>query len=765
MKGLKAALHVAIALYKPDGGQTVMNKGTLFMHNPRIFLASCAAAALLVSACGKSKSPDAEVPQALASETETQAATAGSAPVATAELASLDSESGAEPIAVSLEAPAKPEDAVVETPKGPMKVMVVMDSSGSMWGQIDGKSKRDIAREAVRSMVASNPDIGSAGLIAYGHRRKGDCKDIELLRSPGATTPLPDVVDKLVPVGKTPLTAAVETAANAMKIEETRATVILVTDGIETCDADPCAAGASLEARGVDFTAHVIGFGLSADEGRQVACLAEQTGGKYIEASNAGELADALSTVAETVESGPPEAATATATISGPETVEIGAMFDVAWDGPGGKEDYVDLVPPGYTKTHGELSYGYTEDGNPVSMRAPGTPGDYELRYVWNAPQGRTVIANAAIKVVDAAVAIVAEPAIGIGQLLSVTWRGPNNDGDYVDLVPEGYKLTSGEKSYAYTKDGETLKLHAPGTPGAYELRYVTEASDGRKVLKTVPLEVTDARIELAFNPSVALGKSLMVDWTGPGTDGDYVDIVPRGYKQTSGEKSYAYVSDGNPVELKLPGEPGDYDVRYVLQSADGRTVLKTVPLTLSDVPFSVKPAKASAVVGETFGVEWTGPANDGDYVDIVPRGYKLTSGEKAYTYVKADNPLQIRAPGEPGAYDVRYIFTSSTGRAIKAVTPLTLTAAKATLDAPASVDKGASFAVNWTGPAYNGDYVDLVPEGYTRTSGELSYGYTTDGPTVTLKAPDKAGAYALRYVLQAQGGRTVVVTKPISVK
>ena len=523
-------------------------------------------------------------------------------------------------------------------------------------------------------VAPSNPDIGSAGLIAYGHRRKGDCKDIELLRSPGATTPLPDVVDKLVPVGKTPLTAAVETAANAMKIEETRATVILVTDGIETCDADPCAAGASLEARGLDFTAHVIGFGLSADEGRQVACLAEQTGGKYIEASNAGELADALSTVAEAVESGPPEAATATATITGPETVEIGAMFDVAWGGPGADEDYIDLVPPGYTKTHGELSYGYTEDGNPVSMRAPGTPGDYELRYVWNAPQGRTVIANAAIKVVDAAVAIVAEPSIGIGQNLSVKWRGPNNNGDYVDIVPRGYKLTSGEKSYAY-------------------------------------------------------------------------------------------VSDGNPVELKLPGETGDYDVRYVLQSADGRTVLKTVPLTLSDVPFGVTLSKASAVVGETFAVEWTGPANDGDYVDIVPRGYKLTSGEKAYSYVKADNPLQIRAPGEPGAYDVRYIFTSSTGRAIKAVTPLTLTAAKATLDAPASVEKGASFAVDWTGPAYNGDYVDLVPEGYKNTSGELSYGYTTEGPTVTLKAPDKAGAYTLRYVLQAQGGRTVVVTKPISVK
>ena len=66
----------------------------------------------------------------------------------------------------SLEAPANRANAVIETPKGPMKVMVVMDSSGSMWGQIDGRSKRDIAREAVRAMVESNPELGLAGLIA-----------------------------------------------------------------------------------------------------------------------------------------------------------------------------------------------------------------------------------------------------------------------------------------------------------------------------------------------------------------------------------------------------------------------------------------------------------------------------------------------------------------------------------------------------------------------------------------------------------------------
>ena len=739
-----------------------MMKGTFIMTNRYKLLVSCAALGLLVAACGKPKVPTPDVPENIAPTTEGAEMPSGPAE---AETTALEAGDAANIVEASLEAPANPADAVIETPKGPMKVMVVMDSSGSMWGQIDGRSKRDIAREAVRAMVDSNPDLGSAGLIAYGHRRKGDCKDIELMRSPGARVPLADAVDKLVPVGKTPLTAAVETAADALKIEENRATVILVTDGIETCDADPCAAGVSLEERGIDFTTHVIGFGLSADEGRQVACLAEETGGRYIEASNAGELSEALKSVAEAVESGPPEAATATASIDGPETVEIGDSFSVSWDGPGTESDYVDIVPTGYKPTSGELSYGYTRHGNPATLRAPGEPGEYQLRYVWTAPQGRTVLVTRPIIVTDAEVALMAEPTIGIGEPLTVDWRGPDNPSDYVDIVPRGYTRTNGEKAYVYTRDNpDTLTIRVPGTAGAYDLRYVAQAGDGKKVLKTLPLDVTETSVDLAFNPAISLGGVLVVDWSGPGTQGDYIDIVPRGYTLTSGEKSYAYTSGGNPLELALPGEPGKYDVRYVLQSADGRTLLKTVPLTLNDIDFALAPSKASGISGETISVNWTGPGNDGDYVDIVPRGYKQTSGEKTYTYIKADNPLTIRLPGAAGDYDLRYVFASSTGRFVKAVRPIRVTPATVTLDVPSSVTAGANFDVSWTGPGYANDYVDLVPEGHTSTSGELSYAYIKKGETLTLIAPDEAGSFIVRYVLQGPDGRMVVTSKPITV-
>ncbi|TIQ86177.1 MAG: hypothetical protein E5X44_25985, partial [Mesorhizobium sp.] len=94
--------------------------------------------------------------------------------------------------------------------------------------------------------------------------------------------------------GKTPLTSAVRQAAEALKYTEDKATVILITDGLETCKGDPCALGRELRAAGVDFTVNVVGFGLTADEGKQVACLADNTGGKYIQASDEKALQDAL---------------------------------------------------------------------------------------------------------------------------------------------------------------------------------------------------------------------------------------------------------------------------------------------------------------------------------------------------------------------------------------------------------------------------------------------------------------------------------------
>ncbi|MEM8771532.1 MAG: VWA domain-containing protein [Pseudomonadota bacterium] len=193
------------------------------------------------------------------------------------------------------------------------RAIMVLDGSGSMWGQIDGKTKIEIAREVIGDLLGDWNSGAELGLIAYGHREKGACDDIETLVEVGPV----DVdavmakVNTLNPKGKTPISASVRRAADALKYTEEKATVILVSDGLETCEADPCALANELEASGVDFTTHVIGFDVAEADAASLSCLAENTGGKFFSASNASELTTAMAETVAAVTEPEPEPAPA----------------------------------------------------------------------------------------------------------------------------------------------------------------------------------------------------------------------------------------------------------------------------------------------------------------------------------------------------------------------------------------------------------------------------------------------------------------------
>ncbi len=562
------------------------------------------------------------------------------------------------------------------------RAIIVLDASGSMWGQIDGKPKLEIARETLASVLPTLPADMELGLMAYGHRQKGVCSDIELVVPPAAGTAgaIADAAAKLKFLGKTPLTEAVRQAAEALRYTEDKATVILITDGIETCNADPCALGRELEEHGVDFTAHVVGFGLSREEGRQVACLAENTGGRYIQAKDAGELGEALK---ETVAAAPakkPEPVTLPeASVAAAAMPAIGQSFPVTWSGPASPGDYVDIVPAGDKEIGNELAYAYVEHGSPVDIRAPGKPGKYDLRYVWEGPDKRHVLATATIDVGDAEVALVAPASVPVGRAFDVEWKGPGRAGDYIDIVPQGYEEFSGELSYFYVEGGNPARIRAPGGVGNYQLRYVLDAPDGRKMLASVPLQVVEAQATLAFPPTAVAGTAVDVAWTGPAADGDYVDIVPDGTRDFGGELSYFYVAasqDGETGTMKAPGDAGRYVVRYVLEAPDGRRVLVSQPIQITPAVATIK-APEAVETGTQFPVEFTGPAGAGDYLDLVPAGNTDTGGgELSYFYVESASDGKsgtLTAPDKAGNYDIRYVLEAAGGRRIVTRVPITV--------------------------------------------------------------------------------------------
>lgn len=178
-------------------------------------------------------------------------------------------------------------------------LIFIFDASGSMWGQINGTAKIDIAKEAMDLIVNDLPPDLNVGLVAYGHRRKGDCDDVETLvpLGPLDSKTFLAKINALSPKGKTPMVRSIRQTADAIKHLEDETTILLVSDGEETCDPDPCGFVKELKALGIKFTMHVVGFDVGGTTEEQLRCMAQAGGGEYFPAKDAGNLKNALTTV------------------------------------------------------------------------------------------------------------------------------------------------------------------------------------------------------------------------------------------------------------------------------------------------------------------------------------------------------------------------------------------------------------------------------------------------------------------------------------
>lgn len=184
------------------------------------------------------------------------------------------------------------------------EVTFILDASGSMLGKAGDKTKIDAAKTVMSQIIPSLAPEVKIGLVAYGHRRKGDCTDIEVLINTGSDDriALLDKVKALQPRGKTPIIATITTVVEHLKTKENETTIVLISDGMETCVANPCKAVKDLKETGIKFIMHVVGFGVSEEEKQQLDCLAKAGGGKYLVANDTQSLLDALNSVSKEIE-------------------------------------------------------------------------------------------------------------------------------------------------------------------------------------------------------------------------------------------------------------------------------------------------------------------------------------------------------------------------------------------------------------------------------------------------------------------------------
>lgn len=549
-------------------------------------------------------------------------------------------------------------------------------------------------------------------------------------------------IEGLQPRGMTPLTDAVRHAAEELEYRDQPGTVVLISDGIESCDADPCAVAGELARAGIRFTAHVVGFDIpDGADLDQLRCIADNTGGRFFTARDASGLQAALVEVRElAAEPEPPEAQVE---LDAPDRAIAGSDVSVSWTGEDiHHRDLVTIVPAD-ADASARGSYRRVGEADSATLTTPGETGAHEVRYVSSAT-GRAV-ATRAIELTEAEIHLESPESVTAGADFTVAWSGSVHHRDYITIVPAGAPDEQVD-NYQRARDHSRTTLTAPGEPGDYEVRYLL--NENRSVLARSVIRVTDAGVDVSAPAEVSMGAEFPVEWSQVVHHRDYITIVPVDAPESE-IGTYQRARNDNRNTLTAPAVPGDYEVRYVLN--EERRILGRTPVTVIEASVELS-APDEVMIGSDFPVEWSHTIHHRDYITIVPvDAPESESGN--YQRARDFTQSSLTAPAEAGNYEVRYLLNE--GRRVIGRTAVRLVEVEVSIEAPATVEAGQDIPVTWSPTVHHRDYVTVVspdaPPG--ERGGRGYYKRAGSGDSATLQAPDEPGDYEIRYVLN-EGGR-----------
>jgi hypothetical protein len=150
-----------------------------------------------------------------------------------------------------------------------------------------GNDRLTAAKAAVNRLVSTLPTDIDVGLVVFGNCQGADNHKFF---TPADRPRLASLLDGIKPMEGTPLARGIERAGNVVDGRTVPATLVVVTDGEDSCGGDPCAAARALKAAKPLVTINVVDVnGLG--EGR---CMAEATGGKVLPMKSAAELPELI---------------------------------------------------------------------------------------------------------------------------------------------------------------------------------------------------------------------------------------------------------------------------------------------------------------------------------------------------------------------------------------------------------------------------------------------------------------------------------------
>lgn len=474
--------------------------------------------------------------------------------------------------------------------------VLILDASGSMWGQLpDGHAKIEVARDVLSGFFASRDGSVPLGVVAYGHNRKGDCNDIAVIAETGLQDAgaLSKRLMSISPKGKTPLGQSLRVATGQIPRTAEEADIVLVTDGLETCDVDPCAVARELAAEGIRIRAHVVGFGLSSRDAEALACIPDETGGLLLTPQSGDELAEALVRTTRVEPAGEP--AGPGLTFFEGERFE-GQSFTVAEDVPN-----FDSIPfePGFDGDANDAAYSVRVRGRwEICLDADYSGGCQIVEgdlatlgaYGGSVSSARQVGDEAAIRLPRATMRNRGPYGIGTAWIdLSVLAEGTETGG--AALALRLYPAGGGDAiTYSTVEGKEGIRdtgINLEQT-GRYLLRLETWGGD---LLDQMTIDVeSDPVVTLIAPPVVAPGQPIAVESTGGQLRSDSIQVW-RGDERLDWGGNLAELAMGQVIAA--PAEPGAYDLVYYGYDAGGDYVEK------ARTPFEVGTVEDDAT-GET---------------------------------------------------------------------------------------------------------------------------------------------------------------------
>ncbi|MFC9601063.1 VWA domain-containing protein [Peribacillus butanolivorans] len=189
----------------------------------------------------------------------------------------------------------RPNEKVTLPTSKKLHISILLDASGSMKEQINGKSKMDSAKEAIQSFGDKLPKNAEVSLRVYGHKGTGSQKDKqiscnsteEIFHGQGEqTNQIKTVLQGVKPAGRTPIANALKSVKQDINPETTDSIVYVVSDGIETCGGNPVQIAKELNQSKVKTVVNIIGFEVDNEGQKMLRQVATSGGGEFTSIDN-----------------------------------------------------------------------------------------------------------------------------------------------------------------------------------------------------------------------------------------------------------------------------------------------------------------------------------------------------------------------------------------------------------------------------------------------------------------------------------------------